>query len=333
MWQKGLPRRGSFCPSHFSGMVSVYAARGFLPSIREYRPDGSFMKNNNPKSRPEFRQLEFGFDGPALEAPPSKGVAKSPPESSGGRAPCRAAATYPDQRTDTLQRIADSLHRELTAATGVDIRLRITNNTSTMMSLRYESAGRRALVGLHHMFLEAPDDVRKALSAWIVKPSAKVPGKKLEAYIAERRHLIAAKPPKTVALRTQGEFFDLSTLFDEVNKSEYNNEVTTPITWGKMPALRRRRSIRFGSYSPGEDLIRVHPLLDQEFVPLFFVRYIVFHEMLHAHMGIEESATGRRKIHPPEFRRREAAYCDYARALAWMEDEKNLRRLLRTPRG
>lgn len=291
------------------------------------------MKHDNPKSRPELRQLEFGFDAPVPAIPPSRGVAKSPPESGGGRAPCRAAATYPDHGTDTLQRIADSLHRELSATTGVDIRLRITNNTSTMMSLRYESAGRRALVGLHHMFLEAPDEIRKALSAWIVKPSAKVPGKKLEAYIAERRHLIAAKPTKTVALRTQGEFFDLSALFDQVNQSEYNNEVSTPITWGKMPALRRRRSIRFGSYSPGEDLIRVHPLLDQEFVPLFFVRYIVFHEMLHAHMGIEESATGRRKIHPPEFRRRESAYFDYARALAWMEDEKNLRRLLRMPRG
>lgn len=232
-----------------------------------------------------------------------------------------------------LQRVADALHRELTTTTGLDIRLRITNNTSTMMSLRYESAGRRALVGLHHMFLEAPDDIRKALSAWIVKPSAKIPGKKLEDYIAQRRHLIAAKSAKPVALRTQGTFFDLEALFDEVNRSEYGNAVKTPITWGKMPALRRRRSIRFGSYSPGEELIRVHPLLDQEFVPRFFVRYIVFHEMLHAHMGIEETATGRRKIHPPEFRRREAEYCDYRRALAWMEDEKNLRRLLRVPRG
>lgn len=333
MWQKGLPRHASFCPGHFSGMVSLYAARVILPSNRDYRLTKLLMKNDNSKSRPDFRQLEFGFDAPAPEAPPSKGVAKSPLESGGGNAPCRAAATYQDQRTDTLQRIADSLHRELTAATGVDIRLRITNNTSTMMSLRYESAGRRALVGLHHMFLEAPDDVRKALSAWIVKPSAKAPGKKLEAYIAERRHLIAAKPPKTVALRTRGEFFDLSALFEEVNQSEYGNEVITPITWGKMPALRRRRSIRFGSYSPCENLIRVHPLLDQDFVPVFFVRYIVFHEMLHAYMGIEETATGRRKIHPPEFRSREAAYFDYARALAWMQDEKNLRRLLRTPKG
>lgn len=277
--------------------------------------------------RDSARQLEFGFDDTqAVDAP-------SPPvESAPASAPCRAAATYPDAPLDMLQRIADALRSELIAATGVDIRLRITNNTSTMMSLRYEAAGRRALVGLHHMFLEAPAEIRRALGAWIIKPSAKVPGKKLEAFIAERRHLIASKPVKHAVLRTQGQCFDLEALYREVNTAHFQGEVDAPITWGKMPATRRRRSIRFGSYSPGEHLIRIHPLLDQEFVPEFFVRYIVFHEMLHAHMGIEETATGRRKIHPPEFRRREAAYPEYPRALAWMEDEKNLRRLLRASR-
>lgn len=291
------------------------------------------MKKQSPDRTVATRQLEFGFEAgtptPAPEAPH-----RAPAESgSGGSAPCRAAAAFPQAPADGLQRIADRLHRELTAATGVDIRLRITNNTSTMMSLRYESAGRRALVGLHHMFLEAPDEIRKALSAWIVKPSAKAPGKKLEAFIAEQRHLIASKPARSTVLRTQGQFFDLDALYREVNERSFNGEVTAPITWGKMPTLRRRRSIRFGSYSPGEHLIRIHPLLDQEFVPPFFVRYIVFHEMLHAHMGIEETATGRRKIHPPDFRRREAAYPDFDRALSWMEDEKNLRRLLRAPRS
>lgn len=277
-------------------------------------------------------QLEFGFE-PEVRPPDSPPASHAPAESSGASVPCRAAAAFPQPRTDGLQRIADRLHLELTRATGVDIRLRITNNTSTMMSLRYESAGRRALVGLHHMFLEAPEEIRKALSAWIVKPSAKAPGKKLEAFIAEQRHLISAKPARSAVLRTQGRFFDLDALHREVNGAFFNNEVSAPITWGKMPTLRRRRSIRFGSYSPGEHLIRIHPLLDQDFVPPFFVRYIVFHEMLHAHMGIEETATGRRKIHPPDFRRREAAYPDFPRALAWMEDEKNLRRLLRTPRA
>jgi len=290
------------------------------------------MKKYKSQRQADNGQLEFGFDATsAARTHPS--TPHVSPETAVGSVPCRAAAPYPLTKSDGVQRIADALHSELATATGIDIRLRITNNTSTMMSLRYDSAGRRALVGLHHMFLEAPDDVRKALSAWIVKPSAKVPGKKLEAYIAERRHLIASKPSKNAVLRTQGQIFDLAALYREVNKACYKNEVDAPITWGRMPTVRRRRSIRFGSYSPGENLIRIHPLLDQEFVPRFFVRYIIFHEMLHAHMGIEETESGRRKIHPPEFRRREAAYLDYERAVAWMENEKNLRMLLRAPRG
>lgn len=278
--------------------------------------------------------MEFGFEAEAPQKPATPAVDPIV-ETSEPKAPCRVAstATYKEIRDDFLQRMADALHLELTNSTGIDLRLRITNNTSTMMSLRYESGGRRGVVGLHHMFLEAPPDVRKALSAWIIKPSAKVPGKKLETYIAEQRHLIASKTPRSSVLRTKGEFFDLAAIYKDVNESCYNNEITTPITWGRMPAMRRRRSIRFGSFSPGENLIRMHPLLDQSFVPQYFVRYIVFHEMLHAHMGIEETPGGRRKIHPPEFRRREAAYPDFKRALCWMEDERNLRRLLRSTRG
>ena len=233
----------------------------------------------------------------------------------------------------TAQERADALHQMLCEATGVDIRLRITNNSSTMMSLRFEQSGGRAVVGLHHMFLDAPEPVRKALGTWILRPRTKNSGKKLEAFIAERRHLIAKRSQRQAVCRTQGQFVDLQRLYDGVNAGEFENKVDTPITWGKMPTQRRRRSIRFGSFTPGDNLIRIHPYLDQAFVPEFFVRYIVFHEMLHAFMGIEEGPTGRRRIHPPAFRRREECYADYDRALKWMNNESNLRRLLRAPKS
>ena len=274
-------------------------------------------------------QLEFDFGGAPQAQPIASAsmTAGAPPEP----AACQAAVVLTESRDNDLQRVADRLHRELCGATGIDIRLRITNNSSTMMSLRYDTGGAFANVGLHHMFLEAPGEIRRALADWIVKPKAKAPGRKLETYIAGQRHLIKSRPLRRIPPRTEGRHFDLKRLYREVNAAHFNGEVTAPITWGKMPSLRRRRSIRFGSYSPGEDLIRIHPLLDQDFVPEFFVRYIVFHEMLHAHLGIEESPNGRRKIHPPEFRQREAAYPDFARSVEWLDNAKNLRRLLRLP--
>lgn len=284
------------------------------------------MSSSKKQRTVPAQQLEFGFIEEASSVPALRTVER-PPEP----APCMAVAAPVTAPAQDLQHAADRLHAELVARSGLEIRLRITNNSSTMMTIRYEAGGRRAILGLHHMFLGAPEDIRKALAAWTLKPNAKVPGRKLQAFIEAQRHLITRRAPRPVTTRTRGDCYDLRELFDQVNQECFDGEVTSPITWGKMPAGGRRRSIRFGSYSPGEDLIRIHPLLDQDFVPGFFIRYIVFHEMLHAHMGIEESPSGRRKIHPPAFRRREAAYKDYDRALAWMENEKNLRRLLRTP--
>ena len=120
--------------------------------------------------------------------------------------------------------------------------------------------------------------------------------------------------------------------FEEVNRAEFDSSIDAPITWGRLPTVRRRRSIRLGSYSADDHLIRIHPHLDQAFVPEYFVRYIVFHEMLHAHLGIETGPTGRRRIHTREFNVRERAYADFARAVAWQDDPANLNRMLRPAR-
>ncbi len=55
--------------------------------------------------------------------------------------------------------------------------------------------------------------------------------------------------------------------------------------------------------------------------------------MLHAHLGISETESGRRSIHPPEFKRAEEAYPEYQRALDWLNEEGNFSRLLRGTRA
>ena len=75
-------------------------------------------------------------------------------------------------------------------------------------------------------------------------------------------------------------------------------------------AARRRKSkerastIKLGSYSAVDRLIRVHPALDQKWVPRYFVAYIVYHEMLH-HVIPGSRGLGRVNLHPPEFKERE----------------------------
>lgn len=231
-------------------------------------------------------------------------------------------------KREAMQRAAEALLQELMQGAGLVLRLHITNNSSTMMTLRKDPGGKSARLRLHHMFLDAPPDVRRALIEWIRKPKAPDAGEVLGAFIHGQREKIRPRRWRTIYLRTRGRYFNLQRLFDEVNAAYFYGKITAKITWGKLSSWPRR-SIRFGSYMQQDNIIRIHPLLDQEFVPEYVVRYIVFHEMLHALLGVEEGPNGRRRIHPPEFKRLEAAYPDFARASAWCEDKGNFRRVLR----
>lgn len=226
----------------------------------------------------------------------------------------------------------DALRAELARCTGLKVSLTITDNRSRVLSFRYGPSEQTVCVRLHHMFLSAEPEVVRALAHWIKHPRSKKKGQVIDEFIQANHHRVRSAKKRDVPVNTRGVFFDLRAMFDQLNREYFDGAVTAVITWGGMPnGTRRRRSIRYGSYSEEDHLIRIHPLLDQKFVPAYFVRYIVFHEMLHAHLGIEEAKTpsGRRRVHSPEFKRRERAYPDYFLAIAWQDKPANLRRLLR----
>lgn len=222
-----------------------------------------------------------------------------------------------------------ALRRELESMTGLSLHLTLTDNTRTVMSLRPAAYNGALRVRLHKMFLNADPTVMHAIASWVKRPRCRKSGAVINRFIREHRHLMRHEEKRHVTLHTLGRYFDLAKLFNEVNREHFDGKITAAITWGKRPRPGKRRSIRFGSYYVEDNLIRIHPYLDQEFVPEFFVRYIVFHEMLHAHLGIEERESGRRRVHTPEFIAMEKQYPDYRRALAWENRPANLRKLLR----
>lgn len=272
----------------------------------------------------DVNQLEFGWD----EEPPRQHGMLQANLAEEKVAP--AAPELVSAPSTTARKVqVDALHADLKRRTGLGIQLTITDNTSTIMSVRLMKKSNFAKVRLHHLFLECPEEVCAALAAWISKPKSRNSGDVIDQFIREERDKIRPPVPKPTTFQTTGHHHDLKRLYDEVNCEEFFYQVNCPITWGKMPRLTRtRRSIRFGSYSPKEHLIRIHPLLDQAFVPRFLVRYIIFHEMLHANMGIEKLPSGRRAIHPPAFRLRERCYADFDRACEWIDKPANLKRLL-----
>ena len=222
------------------------------------------------------------------------------------------------------------LQHELEANTGHRIELVLTDNASSIMSYRAKKGRNPARLRLHRMFLTADQKVVRALSTWLVKDRSAKSAAIIDEFIHNNGHMIRSATERAVRIRTRGRHFDLQALYDAVNDAEFGGVVNAPITWGRIPTTRRRNSIRLGSFTPEDNLIRIHPFLDQDFVPEFFVRYVVFHEMLHAYLGVEKSQTGRRCVHTRAFKRRERAYSDYDRAIAWHNTPKYLNRLLRT---
>jgi hypothetical protein len=245
------------------------------------------------------------------------------------REPKQLALPFPEQPTPGAARIlaADRLRLSLEARLGESVHLRVTDNRHTIVSVRTRPDGVHT-VRVHHMFLRADAGVVKQLARYVERRDRRS-SRELERFIAAHRHLLRerARRSPAVLIRTRGRHFDLQEVFDDLNRRCFQGSVRARITWGPVRRAERRRSIKLGTYCLEDRLIRVHPVLDQPFVPRFFLEWIVHHEMLHEVVGITE-VDGKRSYHPPAFRDRERAFEHYAAARAW--ERENIDRLLRT---
>ena len=129
-------------------------------------------------------------------------------------------------------------------------------------------------------------------------------------------------------LQHEGKHFDLKRIFDDVNERYFRGRLRNyRVMWGPRRKHRPRNYFVFGTIQEEDRLIRINPLLDQPWVPLWFLRYILYHEMLHSVVPDEPLAGGRRRVHTEEFNRRERRFRGYRKARRW--EEQNLARFLR----
>jgi hypothetical protein len=214
-----------------------------------------------------------------------------------------------------------ALERRLEQAFQGPVQLSVTDNLRTMVSQTQVRGTLR--VRVHMMFLGAPERVRNALVDYLAKSDRKasvVVGRHIE----ENSHRIRAS--RLVArLTARGKHHDLLGILNSVNEQYFGGAAgDVLITWGRQtrPRSERRDTIKLGSYSATERLIRVHPVLDRDWVPRYFVAFIVYHELLHHVIPARD-----RSLHPPELLQREREFRHYERALAW--EQKHIDRLLR----
>jgi len=227
-------------------------------------------------------------------------------------------------REETLM-LARGLAQRIANLVGPALKVLLTvhDNRSTMVSFRRQPPLLK--LRLHHMFLEAPEPVVSAVAEYAAR-GRRAAGRVLDDYISSRQERIRTTPSRSTELVGRGKCFDLDDIFDRMNTDWFQGGIRARIGWGRNTSRRRRKSIRLGVYDHKAREIRVHPALDRPDVPLFFVEFIVFHEMLHQ-LFPSDRDTGRHVHHPRAFRDRERAFPRYHAAIAW--EKQHLHELLR----
>lgn len=204
--------------------------------------------------------------------------------------------------------------------------------------------GKPIEVRLSRFFAGAPLEVQQALATWLRHGRKRRDAcETLDAFIDAS--LRALPPKKTRATRPEpkGLCHDLAPLLAELVEGpapeflplDFAPRGLPSCSWGRRGLSRARRSLQLGSYAEDSHRIRLHTVLDQAAVPRFFLRFVLFHELLHAARSIAAerepaSKSARRLHHDAAFREREARYRDFAAATAWQE--RNIPGLLRSAR-
>jgi predicted metal-dependent hydrolase len=220
-----------------------------------------------------------------------------------------------DQLALPFKRDEEGLKDFLEKASGRAVSLAITNNSTSLLSIKSEPG--KVSVRLHRIFLHAGEDVIGEIAALMKKQKIKTP--LIRDFIRYSSGSIKESTVKKRASRTQGKYFNLAEIYDLIHTKYFRDGVSAAITWGTRCTRHSVKKRTLGSYNDHSNTIRISPVLDKKTVPRYFIEFIVYHEMLHADMGVEVKK-GRRGIHTKEFRRRERLFLLYEKAAAWEKE-------------
>jgi hypothetical protein len=118
---------------------------------------------------------------------------------------------------------------------------------------------------------------------------------------------------------------NLKEIFDKLNTEYFESKIEANIEWGKKVNKKNLASFRFGSYDPEKRLIRIHPRLQQGFVPLSVLELTVHHEMCHQWAPMKRER-GMWIAHHQQFKGKEREYRFYNEARSW--EKENWKKLM-----
>ncbi len=214
-----------------------------------------------------------------------------------------------------MKRYPWQLQRKLSLLTSKEVDLTINENISTFLSVKKDR--KKLQLSLHKLFLHASESVCEAIADFSMYKDRKAlqyirtfAGK----YFQE---VDLSSTLNKGSLKPSGKYYHLKEIYSKLNKNYFKNQIDLNITWFKKPIYRTFSHITYGSYNRLLKLIRINEILDKATVPLYFVEYVVYHEMLHHICPSYIDSQGKERVHTPLFKQREREFPHFEKAKWW----------------
>ncbi len=206
-----------------------------------------------------------------------------------------------------------NLKRILERRTKKEISITYTNNRVSIISFKTE--GNRVLLRIQRLFKEAPLDVIYEIAELIRNPGMKTP--LINEFFRRNQWRVRKQARNIAKIEPEGRVYNLKKIMEKLNREYFNGALDLTITWGRRQRRYAVRKRTLGSYNYETRTIRINPILDSPRVPRYYLEYVIYHEMLHAYLGIRRTKDGRRLVHTPEFKELERRFKHYDRAIRW----------------
>ncbi len=224
---------------------------------------------------------------------------------------------------ETPELMAARIFRELKPRTDLPV-IRVEFRAFTNLSSRIRLRDGRIIIRISDLLRDAPEPVIEALIGILIAKLYRRPipaehqvryrefvnGETIRQELSEVRQTRGRKQLESPG----GLHFDLDEVFDTVNAEHFGGTISRP----RLGWSRQRARTLLGQYDPHHHTIVLSRVLDHARVPRVVVDFVMYHEMLHIQIPVEQRGS-RRSIHPPEFRAAERRFPAYAEVKAFLK--------------
>jgi hypothetical protein len=211
-----------------------------------------------------------------------------------------------------------SFQKEIESHSGRKLKLKINDNRSTMLSVKWEPDCTK--VSMHRIFLNAPQNVMDSLACYISRTHKSI-APDIKAFIEDNlRKLDYSHLLDSSKLYVQGNVYNLKEIYNAINAEYFGGRLKLAITWFGKPNQRYRSRVTFGLYHDQLKLIKINRILDSPVYPDYLVAFIIYHEMLHNVCPSYVDERGLHRIHSKEFKDEESKFKYYDLAQSWIRE-------------